>query len=167
MKTPDSMLQPLCAPGRVVFTTVGIGPSWLRVPAAHEAVSDAREFTVERLSGCADDFLDDAALVTSELVTNAIRYAIEHEPPPRHVAPGIWLGVQNEPTYAHLRVRDPYPEPPAPRTAAETDVSGRGLHIVAALAAVSWVDLGRFDKTLHAVIAKPGVVLTRDEIRDS
>jgi hypothetical protein len=61
-------------------------------------------------------------------------------------------------------VRDPFPVPPAPRTAAETDVNGRGLHIVEMLAAVSWMDQGRFDKTLHAVIAKPGVVLAQDEI---
>ena len=43
-------------------------------------------------------------------------------------------------------------------------MNGRGLHIVEMLAAVSWVDRGRFDKTLHAVITKPGVVLTQDEI---
>ena len=67
------MLHPLCAPGRFVFTTIGIGPSWLRVPAAHEAVSEARKFTAARLSGCEEDFVDDATLVTSELVTNAIQ----------------------------------------------------------------------------------------------
>ena len=158
------MLHPLHAPGRVVFTTTGTGPSWLRVATAADAVSDARRFTAAQLARCDPDLVDAATLVTSELVTNAVQYALSHDAPPKKVAPGIWLGVLHCDRYVHLRVRDPFPQPPKPRVAAETDVNGRGLAIVEMLTAVSWVDPGRYDKTVHAVIAGPGVVLTKDEI---
>ncbi len=158
------MFQPLHMPGRVVFTTIGVGPSWLRVPAAPEAVGDARRFVAMRLDRCERDFVDTSALVTSELVTNAVQHALRHPAPPKNVAPGIWLGVLHRPGFVHLRVRAPFPQPPTPRVAAETDVGGRGLAIVEMLAAAYWVDSGRFDKTVHAVIAEPGTVPTEDEI---
>ena len=158
------MLHPLHAPGRVVFTTTGIGPSWRRVAVATDAVSAARRFTAAQLDQCDPESVDAATLVTSELVTNAVQYALTHDAPPKKVEPGIWLGVLNGDRYIHLRVRDPFPQLPEARVAAETDLNGRGLAIVEMLAAVSWVDAGRYDKTVHAVITKPGVVLTKGEI---
>jgi anti-sigma regulatory factor (Ser/Thr protein kinase) len=129
-----------------------------------DLVPEARQFTRQVLAGCDSGFIDDAEVVTSELVTNSLKYAQAHGDPPKHVVPGIWLGVQPLKRYLHLHVRDPYPVAPVRRIAAETDTSGRGLFIVEALTVAYWVDPRTYDKTMHAVIAKPGVVLTEDEL---
>jgi anti-sigma regulatory factor (Ser/Thr protein kinase) len=113
---------------------------------------------------CDADYVDDAEIVTSELVTNALKYAMEHGDPPNYVIPGIWLSVQALKRYVHLYVRDPYPVAPVKRMASETDTSGRGLFIVEALTAAYWVASRAHDKTMHAIIAKPGVVLTETEL---
>jgi hypothetical protein len=131
---------------------------------SHELVLQARRFTHRLLAGCDSGFIDDVEVVTSELVTNSMNFALTHRSPPRHVAPSIWLGVQPLKRYCHLYVRDPFPVLPARRTAAEDDTSGRGLLIVEMLTAAHWVDGRKFDKTSHAVIAKPGVVLTEAEL---
>jgi anti-sigma regulatory factor (Ser/Thr protein kinase) len=116
------------------------------------------------LSGCDSGYIDDAEVVTSELVTNSVKCAQAQGDPPKHVVPGIFLGVQALKRYVHLHVRDPYPVLPLKREAAETDTSGRGLFIVEALTVALWVDPRTYDKTVHAVVAKPGVVLTEDEL---
>jgi hypothetical protein len=102
--------------------------------------------------------------VTSELITNAVNYALAHDGPSRLVVPGIWLGVQLGHRFGHVRVRDPYPVLPVRRAAADTDTGGRGLLIVEMLTAAYWVDSRTFDKTVHAVVAKPGIVLTEAEL---
>jgi anti-sigma regulatory factor (Ser/Thr protein kinase) len=129
-----------------------------------DLVPAARQFTRQVLAGCDSGFIDDAEVVTSELVTNSMNFALSQGDPPKHVVPGIWLGVQPLKRYVHLYVRDPYPVAPVKRVAAETDTSGRGLFIVEALTAAYWVDSRAYDKTVHAILTKPGVVLTEDEL---
>lgn len=155
--TPDRTTDRIAA-------TCPARPFWLRMAPRPELVPEARQFTRRLLSGCDEDYIDDAEVVTSELVTNAIRYALMAGEPPKHVVPDIWLGVQTLKRYVHLYVRDPYPVPPVKRTAADTDTSGRGLFIVEALTASYWVDPRTYDKTVHAVIAKPGVLLTEADL---
>lgn len=151
--------------GRIVFAyRASMSSSWLRLEPSRDLVPKARRFSRRALTGCDEGYVDDAELVTSELVTNAVRYAQEHGDPPRQVVPGIWLGVQALKRYVHLLVRDPYPAPPVRRVATEEDTSGRGLLIVEMLTAAYWVDSRAFDKTVHAVVAKPGVVLTEAEL---
>ncbi|MDN3353589.1 ATP-binding protein [Actinomadura sp. DC4] len=127
-------------------------------------VPAARRFTRRVLAGCDAGHVDDAEVVTSELVTNSLKYALVAADPPEHVVPGIWLGVRVLKRFCHLYVRDPYPVPPVRRTADETDTCGRGLFIVEALTAAFWVETRAFDKTVHAVIARPGVVLSEAEL---
>lgn len=155
---------PALATGRFAFTWRGAGPVWFRMTASCDLVPEARRFTRTLLSGNDPDYVHDAEVVTSELVTNAVNYALDAGPPPGHVVPGIWLGVQALTRYVHLLVRDPYPATPVKNAADETDTSGRGLVIVEALTAACWVDPRTFDKTVHAVIAQPGVLLTQDEL---
>jgi anti-sigma regulatory factor (Ser/Thr protein kinase) len=132
-------------------------PSWFRLSLDPEAASAARLFAIEKLAGEDAGFVADVELVTSELVTNALRYAAEHGEPARGTAPGIWLGVLAAARYCHVRVRDPYPVPPRRIAAGDTDEGGRGLLIVGLLSAAHWTDLRAHDKTVHAVVAKPGV----------
>lgn len=157
------MLQPLCTNSRIVFGAMP-GLSWYRLPSIPESAQAARLFAAGKLDGEDAEFVSDVETVTSELVTNAIRFASKHGEPPKNVAPGIWLGVAAFKRYCHLYVRDPYPVPPVKRIAADTDTSGRGLLIVELLTAAFWVDGRRFDKTCHAVVTKPGMVLTEDEL---
>src|SRR5689334_4650792 len=100
------MLQPPSMPSRVLL---GTGPSWFRLPDHDEAVKNARRFAAERLAGADAEFVDDVALCVSEVLGNAVRYAQKHGPPPKSVAPGIWLGVRPLKRYVHLLARDPYP----------------------------------------------------------
>jgi len=71
---------------------------------------------------------DTAALLTSELVTNAIR----HEP-----GPAITLALTCPPGQLRIDVHDTAPGLPAPAGAPPDAEAGRGLMLVAALA-VSW-----------------------------
>jgi hypothetical protein len=156
--------MPVRSTGRIVFTWRPARISWFRMAPSCDLVPEARQFTRKVLSGCDADFVDDAELVTSELVTNSIKYALSHGEPPKHVVPGIWLGVQALKRYVHLRVRDPYPVLPRKRVATETETSGRGLPIVEALTVAYWVDPRTYDKTMHAIVGKPGAVFTEDEL---
>jgi hypothetical protein len=158
------LLMPMCAPGRIVFNVHPAGPSWLRVAHRPERVGEARRFVARMLAGSDPGLIEDAELVASELVTNSLNHALSHGPPPSRVAPGIWLGVQPLKRFVHLYVRDPYPALPAKVMATETDTHGRGLLIAEALTAALWVDSRSFDKTVHAVIARPGVALTEAEL---
>jgi len=159
------MLQPCSTPSQVVFSTTGVGPSWFRLPDDDEGVKKAREFTAARLAGSDEDFIDNVVLCASEVLGNAVRHAQKSGPPPRGVAPGIWLGVRPLKRYVHLFARDPYPVPPRPKRAGLEDESGRGLSmIVEALAAAFWTELRRYDKTVNLIVCKPGVELTVAEL---
>jgi anti-sigma regulatory factor (Ser/Thr protein kinase) len=92
------------------------------------------------------DLLDDALLVASELVTNAIR----------HARSSCELRLELLPGTVRLGVRDHGEGVPAPRRPAAYEVGGRGLPIVAALSAgwgvepadpgkVVWAELLRAD----------------------
>jgi hypothetical protein len=103
-------------------------------------------------------------LCVSEVLGNAVRYAQKHGALAKRVAPGIWLGVQPLERWVHLYARDPYPVPPTRRRAGEQDESGRGVFIVSMLATALWTELRHFDKTVHVVLARPGVTLTAAEL---
>lgn len=120
MEPPSSTLDP-------VFEV-------LRLPHRAEAVAVARHQVTASLAagGVTGQVLDDAAMVVSELLTNAIRYA------PAIAGGVVVLGWQVRSGKVELRVTDGgsgrvVETRPAPATA----VCGRGLHIVERLAA-SW-----------------------------
>jgi anti-sigma regulatory factor (Ser/Thr protein kinase) len=68
---------------------------------------------------------EDAVLLTDELVTNAVVHA--HSP--------IVLVVRYDPPFVRLEVRDGSDRLPEPLASAPTEPNGRGLHLVAELAA--------------------------------
>lgn len=108
------------------------------------AIAAARRFVAGVLSrrGADEDLLDDAALVVSELATNAVRHG---RSPFRVVVSGTGSVVR-------IEVEDAGPGWPRQRTPAADDPTGRGVAIVAALSRrsgcdalpdgkVAWVDL--------------------------
>jgi len=88
------------------------------LPADASAPRAARAWL--RAVGCSThggELLDDAQLLVSELVTNAVRYG----------APPVVLAVDCDGGGLHVRVRDGSPALPVPRAAAADEESGRGF----------------------------------------
>lgn len=87
----------------------------------------AREFISYHVPGITDDPMDDAVLIISELVTNAIRYGTE---------PGDSLRVvlAADPGYIRVEVHDPSRRLPQHKPESNERQRGRGLFILAELA---------------------------------
>jgi serine/threonine-protein kinase RsbW len=106
----------------------------LELPAAPAAVPEARRHAraAVRAWGWADDLAADCETVVSELVTNAVRAARAAVGPGR-----VRLRVTDCRTGMAVQVWDPGDEMPCPAPPGRPDdaLGGRGLLIVAALAA--------------------------------
>ncbi len=125
-------------------------PMALDLPFSAESAAVARQQLIEWMHSmdARDDHRDDARLVVSELVGNAIRHA-------RPLADGTmqvtWVAG---PTGLDIAVTDG-----GARTAPEkvdasvSDLAGRGLAIVETLAARWWVESTRSRTTVHALLA--------------
>ena len=103
-----------------------------RLEAGPEAAARARTFL--RGTHChehAAHVLDDALLLVSEAVANAVRYGA----PPIVVA-----GDCDVRRGLRVRVRDGSPCPPVRRTAGPLDEGGRGVHLIDLLSAEWGVD---------------------------
>ena len=114
----------------------------LRVPAEPVSVSAARRFVTELLTGlgCTCHLRDDAELMLSELVTNAVRHQRDGRIEITAALRGSGLRVS---------VTDDSPEAPIPRTGGagaatgNQAASGRGLLLIEALATRwGWAPLG-------------------------
>jgi anti-sigma regulatory factor (Ser/Thr protein kinase) len=98
-----------------------------RLPASPRSAAAARRFLAGELGDLYEESLrDDALLLTSELVTNAVL----------HAHTGVELSVVTGMDGIHVEVTDASPEVPRQRGAPpELDaLEGRGLALVAALA---------------------------------
>jgi anti-sigma regulatory factor (Ser/Thr protein kinase) len=97
----------------------------VHLPVVTRAVPLARDTVRAALTRCdfADDVIADALLVTSELVTNAVR----------HGGDAVFLGLEILEDSIGISVSDDTPAVPAPRVATDDDEGGRGLAIVTAL----------------------------------
>ncbi|GAA1158710.1 ATP-binding protein [Streptomyces hebeiensis] len=93
-----------------------------------ESVRQAREFASTSLAGWGlADRIDDIRLCVSELATNAL----VHGTVPDH---GFLVRLDADDDVVRLEVHDSRRRSPETRQAADTDLSGRGLVLVAALA---------------------------------
>lgn len=93
----------------------------LLLPVSSISPAAARDWV--RRSGCAEHslaVLDDALLLISELVTNAVL----------HGGPPIVLSVDCDGAGLHVRVRDGSTAAPEPRAAPEDALDGRGMTLV-------------------------------------
>ncbi|MEV5752616.1 ATP-binding protein [Actinoallomurus sp. NPDC052308] len=145
--------------------------SWIALRAHSASVGIARRFTIDVVSDgdVCSDHVYNVAVVVSELVTNGLRAAADLVAEGladqwRHHDRPVRLGVKVTRRWTQVSVVDPDPRPLRP---VDPDNSlaegGRGLHIVDVLSASCWVVYGREGKTIHAVLAAPGVELTPAE----
>lgn len=119
-------------------------------PAEPGAVRTARSAVRDQLRGWGLDSLGDvAALLVSELVTNALRHATGPIGV-RLVRPAGMADV------LLVEVSDPLPDPPRERVARLEDESGRGLQLVASSARRWGTRPGDTGKTVWFELAVPG-----------
>jgi anti-sigma regulatory factor (Ser/Thr protein kinase) len=110
----------------------------LQLPAQPTSPGEARRFVGEVLRGHGldtDEVVEAALLLTSELVTNAVL----------HAAGTINVDVDLDLTAVRVEVADGSTEPPAPRDPGPDEPSGRGLHLVEAMARAWGVEQERED----------------------
>jgi anti-sigma regulatory factor (Ser/Thr protein kinase) len=108
----------------------------MMLPVHAQAVSLARHATQDTLASWGLDHLEEtAALLVSELVSNAVRHA--------HTGPVLKLGLAARGTYLRMEVLDANPDPPLLRTPAAWellrtpaawDESGFGFVLIEAMA---------------------------------
>ena len=97
------------------------------LPGKPGSVKIARDFTRGTLHDWAMPALaDDAVLVVSELVTNALRYGTGSP----DGQPGIWLRLLTQPPYLMCLVTDASRDIPLRRPAGADAVTGRGLQVI-------------------------------------
>jgi anti-sigma regulatory factor (Ser/Thr protein kinase) len=138
----------------------------LTLAANDSAPRVARSFTRDALSAWGlDDLLDDAVLIVSELTTNAERYgrvsseAVERD---RSTEQGvcneeITLTLVVQADVVTIEVEDNSPHAPVERVPDQDAISGRGLHLVSAMAE-SWSSCPTEDgagKRVLAFIKRP------------
>ena len=145
--------------------------AWWETPAvasrvlspAPEEARFARLFVRELLArwGLAD-LADDAELITTELVVNAVRHGLRAAPAVASAGvspqgrPLMRLCVLRRIGEVMLAVTDPSAEPPVPRTPDSSWECGRGLQIVGAVSYVwGWSPIEGYGKAVWAVLKHP------------
>ncbi|SRR5258708_5687809 len=121
-----------------------------------ESVRVAREFTAATLrSWKLDGLVEEAVIVASELVTNAIRHGMCWAGAGEDTA-GVELAWQRQADWIVCVVTDCSNMPPVLEQADMSAESGRGLQVVSALAAAwGWVALSAREKAVWAAFLAP------------
>jgi serine/threonine-protein kinase RsbW len=131
-------------------TSREISPMALDLPFRAESAGVARQKLVAwmRTLGVADEASDDARLVVSELVGNAVRHA-------RPLADGTMrVTWTSHDSGVDIAVTDGGAlTTPEVVQAGVSDLAGRGLGIVETLASRWWVESSRSRTTVHALLA--------------
>ena len=101
-------------------------PVLIELPPTPDAVALARRFVTDHAVGLEIELIEDAELLVSELVTNAIK----------HGQPSILLRVRTDPPGIGVEVHDEGPGEPVISAGepCNDERSGRGLRMVAELA---------------------------------
>ena len=132
------------------------GPCELVLNPGPESVKAAREFTDATLRDwLLDELVEEAVIVASELVTNAIRHG-SHCTVSSAAAPTVQLAWQRQADRIVCVVTDSSDLPPVLEDADMTAESGRGLQVVHALtAAWGWAMLDACEKAVWATFLLP------------
>lgn len=114
----------------------------------------ARDFTAETLEswGLAE-LAEDAVVIVSELVTNAIRHGLPAEGDSKRP---VKLSLVRDGGFIVCIVTDPSTQDPAMRAPEETCENGRGLHVIDALSRTwGWTPLPGRGKAVWAALDIP------------
>lgn len=132
------------------------GPCELVLNPGPESVQEARQFTAVTLRDWQlGDLAEEAVIVASELVTNAIRHGTRCSVSPA-IAPTVQLAWHRQADRIVCVVTDSSDLPPVLEEADPTSESGRGLQVVHALtAAWGWAMLGACRKAVWATFLLP------------
>ncbi len=101
-------------------------PQKIELPSDVASCSVARRFVQDSLAQAADDLRANAALLVSEVVTNAVLHAS---------GPGLTVEVQQKGSAYRIAVSDGSGTPPTEKGYRTDDATGRGLHLLDCLAA--------------------------------
>lgn len=115
----------------------------LTLPAKATSPAQARAFLAETLTGWGTEAGDDAILVVSELVTNALLHA--------RTPMTLTLGDEG-PDAVRIAVDDGSPQPPQERRFSVESGTGRGLRLLDSLAAEWGVERHDGGKTVWCVV---------------
>ncbi|GAA3085224.1 ATP-binding protein [Streptosporangium carneum] len=123
------------------------------LPRQADSVKTARDVTRSTLRDWGlSELSDDAALVVSELVTNAVRYALC--PPSKLETNPITLVLLHLSPHVLLAVADPSDEVPTPKEPDFISENGRGLYIVETYSKCwGWDHLNRGGKAVWALFS--------------
>jgi hypothetical protein len=163
--------DPACSPGDV--EPDGAGSHWLALTlqsglgargfAARALTGDLQEAAAARhFARCTlfdwdmGPLVEDAAVIVSELVTNAMRYGLGCPLSPPATSRPVWLGLLLQETTVLCAVSDPSPEIPVVKEPDYLAESGRGLHIIDSLSdAWGWTSPDHAGKTVWAEVGLP------------
>lgn len=136
-----------------ILSTGRSGATACPLPRKADSVKTARDVTRSTLRGWGlSELSDDAALVVSELVTNAVRYALC--PTSRAETNPITLVLLHLSPHVLLAVTDPSNEVPTPKEPDFVSENGRGLYIVETYSKCwGWDHLNRGGKAVWALFS--------------
>ena len=148
----------LAPSGEVVFPAQRLASSACELPPRPESVREARVFARRTLQRWGlPELFDNVGLVTSELVTNALRHGVRPGGPhPGAEPPSVRLSLAHWTSRLVCSVRDPSDQGPMARTPDFIAESGRGLHLVASCSdAWGWHPLAGAGKVVWALFPAP------------
>ncbi|MEV5709469.1 ATP-binding protein [Actinoallomurus sp. NPDC052274] len=159
--TPD----PAALTSRAPFSGDLGRPDWLALHVHDASAPIARRFAEATVAPYGAD-RDNVGLITSELVTNALRAArrlVEEGLAPawNYPARPLRIGVLATERWVRLSITDPDPRPIDPLAPSE---NGWGLGIVDTLSVKRWTTYEAESKTVHVIVAAPGVALSATEV---
>ncbi|WP_328319271.1 ATP-binding protein [Streptomyces sp. NBC_00388] len=127
------------------------------LPACGQAVGEGRRFTGSLLrSWSLSPLVDNAALIVSELLSNALRYGLGALPARTGHGQDVWLGLLRRRGTVLFAVCDPSSAAPRLREPDFLAQSGRGLHIIDCLSeAWGWTTPGTDGKAVWAAVSCP------------
>ncbi len=121
-----------------------------------QVVADARDFTRSTLLGWGmRPLMDNAAIIVSELLSNALRYGVTG-PRGRTLSPHpVWLGLLRRGDAVLCAVSDPGTDVPVVKRPDYFAESGRGLHVIDTLSeSWGWTTPDHAGKAVWAVVSK-------------
>jgi anti-sigma regulatory factor (Ser/Thr protein kinase) len=138
---------------------------FLPLHARPDAVRQGRRFAAAAVAGHSAYDPYNIALITSEVVTNAIVHGSGQREWPDDMWP-VSVEMTVTARYVHLAVTDPDPRPlHIPGVGDLTALSGRGLGIVCEHAGAVWPTYTEHGKTVHVIVEATGVRLTAKELK--